>query len=257
MTESAQSNGSSHVDLKFEKYKYKIELLKWFIVSVVLVVITLTIDTNFKSRAAGLTEINQYDKYVNELIILNPNIGPKRALAQYFSHVVASRSLRKGWKNYYYEVNEEYNAIVKELDSLRILEVKLSTTPSKLSQEQIYNLQYVRGRIHEINGQLNVEIRVPEEGNVSEFLIVIEATTNLDDAKAKAADIKKLDLPSGIFKKGNMFRIVAGPFGEQRLAQAALPAISGSINKGAYIVRGDNWCKNATFNNTDGYYECR
>lgn len=244
--------------LQFEKYKFNVEVFKWFIVSVVLVVITLKIDTGFRSRSAGVTEITQYDKYVNELVILNPDIGPKRALAQYFSHVIASEELRKGWKNYYTEIEKEYVLILKELDSLRSLERRLGNiAPSKRSTEQVYGLQKVRGRIHEINSQLEAEIRSPEREATGEFLVVIEATATLQEAKARMAEVRTLDLPSWIFKKGNMYRIVAGPFSERSSAQGALPSIAATINKGAYIVRGDSWCRNASFDNAGGYYECR
>ena len=80
-------------NIAFEKYKYKIELFKWLIVSVGIVIATMIIDWGFRDRAAGLQEVQQYDKYATELLILNDNPKSKRMLAQYFSKVIPSALL--------------------------------------------------------------------------------------------------------------------------------------------------------------------
>ena len=43
---------------------YWIDLAKWLIVSVGLVIMTTIIDQGFKDRAAGIVEMGAYDKYV-------------------------------------------------------------------------------------------------------------------------------------------------------------------------------------------------
>lgn len=96
----------------FEKYKLKIELLKWFIGSVALVVMTTVIDYGFRDRAAGMQEMQQYDKYVTELIVLNKEPGQKRMLAQFFAYVTPSEKLKKGWYSYYNEVDKEYQKYI-------------------------------------------------------------------------------------------------------------------------------------------------
>ena len=81
--------------LEFEKYKFRMELLKWLIGSFAIVIVTLIINYGFRDRAAGLNEIQQYDKYVTELIILNNDPGQKRMLAQFFAYVTPSEKLKK------------------------------------------------------------------------------------------------------------------------------------------------------------------
>ena len=129
---------------KLEKYKYNVELAKWLISSVVLVVMTTIIDWGFRDRAAGLQEIQQYDKYATELIILNDNPKNKRMLAQYFSYVIPSEKLREGWKQYYKEVNDEYTAILRQ-DSIAKSELeKLKADSLKLSgaeKQKVIKLQ--------------------------------------------------------------------------------------------------------------------
>jgi hypothetical protein len=56
-----------------QNYKFGIELFKWFIGSVAIVVMTLIIDKGFKERTAGIQEMQAYDKYV-EVILKADNI---------------------------------------------------------------------------------------------------------------------------------------------------------------------------------------
>lgn len=98
---------------KFERFKYYVDFAKWFIVSVALVVVTLIIDAGFKDRAAGLSELQQYDKYVTQLIVLNEEVGPRRLLAQYFANVTASDKLRERWQEYYKLLDGEYIILMK------------------------------------------------------------------------------------------------------------------------------------------------
>lgn len=127
-------------NLSFEKYKYKVELIKWLIGSVALVVMTTIIDWGFKDRAAGLQEIQQYDKYATELIILNNDPVKKRMLAQFFSKVTPSEKLRDGWEKYYEEVDAEYRELLKKdsaaQDKLKELALSDSTKLSELQKRE-------------------------------------------------------------------------------------------------------------------------
>ena len=101
----------------FEKYKVKVDLLKWLVGTVGLTLITYIINWGFQDRAQGMEEISQYDKYASELIVLNDNPVTKRMPAQFFSNVTPSEKLKKGWKDYYREVDAEYRQFL-EKDSI-------------------------------------------------------------------------------------------------------------------------------------------
>ncbi len=101
----------------FEKYKVRIELLKWLVGTIGLTVITFIINWGFRDREQGMNEISQYDKYASELIILNDNPVNRRMLAQFFSKVIPSEKLKKGWVEYYKEVDSEYRIFMQK-DSL-------------------------------------------------------------------------------------------------------------------------------------------
>lgn len=129
----------------FEKYKLRIELLKWLVGTIGLTVITFIINWGFRDREQGMNEISQYDKYASELIILNDNPVNRRMLAQFFSKVIPSEKLKKGWVEYYKEVDSEYRIFMQK-DSLvkyRLGELtsKDSNHLSQNEKKELFRLQ--------------------------------------------------------------------------------------------------------------------
>lgn len=84
-----------------------IELIKWFIGSVVIVVTTLIIDTGFKEREAGVKEMEVYDKYV-DIILKADNIEQRWKLCEYFSIVTPTERLRSKWQSYKDSIQDDY-----------------------------------------------------------------------------------------------------------------------------------------------------
>lgn len=251
-TENADSK------LNFEKYKFNIELFKWLIGSVALVIITLIIDTKFKDRTAGLQEIQHYDKYVTDLIILNKEVGPRRLLAQYFANVTASDELRERWKEYYKEVDKEYKELIKQ-DS--ITKIELNKLKSKDSTEQTISdklkVQDLKEKQKEIKIQINSEVTLPSDNPNEEWLIIAGGVANLDEAKQQITKIKNLNLNLNgiIYKKENMYRVVIGPFLARNSAQSSLVSVKNNINNDAYVVRLNSWCTNSQA--MAGFIECK
>lgn len=135
-----------------ERLKMWIDLGKWFIVSVGLVVMTKIIDSGFKDREIGMKEINTYDRYTKLITDYN-RIAERRMLAQFFANVSPSDEIRKGWQRYYEEVNKEY------LDHLETLKAK---------EKQLQEIQNTNSKSSTINSQaiekLNKEIESMTEG---------------------------------------------------------------------------------------------
>lgn len=130
--------------LDFEKYKFRFELIKWFIGSVVLVIITIIIDKGFKERAAGIQEMLAYDKYV-EVILKADNIEERWKLAEYFSTVTPTERLRDRWIAYKDSITADYLLFKALKDSLIAMQNKkietisghpVSETDQKLNQIQ-------------------------------------------------------------------------------------------------------------------------
>lgn len=149
-------------NLSFEKYKHKVELFKWLIGSVALVVMTTIIDWGFKDRAAGLQEIQQYDKYATELIILNNDPVKKRMLAQFFSKVTPSEKLRDGWEKYYLEVDAEYREFLKKDSAAQAkLEELAQRDSTKLSESQKREKEQAEQTVRETRRLMSQPIVLP------------------------------------------------------------------------------------------------
>lgn len=93
-----------------ERLKIWIELGKWAVISVGLVIMTKIIDTGFKDREVGLIEIKEYDKYVS-MVTDNTKLSERRLLAQYFAHVTPSEKLKEGWESYFKIVDKEFQEL--------------------------------------------------------------------------------------------------------------------------------------------------
>jgi hypothetical protein len=127
-----------------DRLKIWIELGKWAVVSVGLVIMTTIIDSGFKDREVGMNEIKEYDKYVN-LVTDNSKISERRLLAQYFAYVTPSEKLKSGWKDYLVVVEEEMAEL--ELRQEEIQEQLADT--SNLAPEMREQLQIKINKIEE------------------------------------------------------------------------------------------------------------
>jgi len=84
-----------------------IDLIKWSISSVAIVLVTLIIDTGFRERATGIQEMQVYDKYV-DIILKADNIEQRWKLCEYFSIVTPTERLRDRWKVYKDSIQDDY-----------------------------------------------------------------------------------------------------------------------------------------------------
>ena len=132
--------------------KDKIDLIKWFLGSFVVIVMTTIISYSFKDREQGLNEMNQYDKYITELIVLNKDLGKRRLLSQYFAYVTPSDKLREPWMNYYLLLDKEYKQLQRQDSLISIQLLKSDTISDK-------NLLEKR---EEIKQKLNEDLIIPD-----------------------------------------------------------------------------------------------
>lgn len=167
------ANDTPSPDPSFEKYKFKIELFKWLIGSVALVVMTAIIDWGFKDRAAGMQEIQQYDKYATELIVLNNDPVKKRMLAQFFSKVTPSEKLREGWELYYKEVDAEYQEFLKKdtLDQEK-LKTYMDKDTASLSPSEKIEKEQLEIRVKETQRIMNQPIILPNSSAVTPVVFI-------------------------------------------------------------------------------------
>jgi hypothetical protein len=142
------------INLKLEKLTLYIDFAKWIIVSVALVIIANVVDVSFKDRAAGINEIQQYDKYVS-LVTEENKLADKRRLAQYFAIVTPSEKLRDRWKEYFDTLNTEYEnkliQITRLNDSLTKL---LNDIGDKKKPRIIQKIIIIQQRLEDLNYEI-------------------------------------------------------------------------------------------------------
>lgn len=138
--------------------KDKIDLIKWFLGSFVVVIMTTIISYQFQDREHGLNEMNQYDKYVTELIVLNKDLGKRRLLAQYFAYVTPSDKLREPWMDYYLLLDKEYQQLQKQ-DSLLTIQL--------LNSDSVQN-KHLLEKHQEIKQKLNDDLVMPGDNKLNE-----------------------------------------------------------------------------------------
>lgn len=141
-----------------ERLKMWIDLGKWSIVSVGLVLMTKIIDAGFKDREVGIKEITAYDKYT-KIITDNNRLAERRMLAQFFANVAPSDNIRAGWKRYFDVIDKEYKLYVDSLASkkneLQLLEKKLMS--SKTSNVEIIEKKKIEAEINSLEKELMLE----------------------------------------------------------------------------------------------------
>jgi hypothetical protein len=157
--------GSEQLDsekIKLERQKIYFDLLKWILGTVGIGVLTLFINARLNNRAASLNEMQFYDRYVTDLIVLNNKTGPRRLLAQYFSTVAPSDKIRDGWKKYYEIVNAEYqNLLLKDsITTKRIEELQ----PDSLKSTNARELKKLNIQRTNIQNEISTDMKIPSPG---------------------------------------------------------------------------------------------
>jgi hypothetical protein len=157
-------SGSGQLDsqkIKLEKQKIYFDFFKWLLGTVGIGILTIFINARLNNRAAALNEMQFYDRYVTDLIVLNNKTGPRRLLAQYFSTVAPSDKIRDGWKKYYEIVNVEYqNLLLKDsIATKRIEELQ----PDSLKSTNARELKKLTIQRTNIRNEISTEMKIPSE----------------------------------------------------------------------------------------------
>ena len=95
--------------LALEKLKFRTDIFKWAISSVVIVIATFVIDHGLKERTAGIQEMQAFEKYV-EVILKADNIEARWKLSEYFAVVTPTPRLRDRWQAYQDLIRADYKA---------------------------------------------------------------------------------------------------------------------------------------------------
>lgn len=238
------------------KLAYIVDLLKWFIVSVALVVATMVVNFKFKDREAGISEISEYGKYVTNLIILNEDIGPRYRLSEYFAHVTVSENLRERWKDYYKTVKIQYDEKTREKEILEKKKAELLSKAGTLDDEQKSQLNKIDDTIDKIEQTLSAPVVSTANNQPSDWYVIASSDKSfeaaLDEVKKAAAHIQDVT----VFFKRQRYRSLLGPYVDRQSAMNALEIAKTSIRSDSYIIRLSTWCPKYEEIKDPGYFKC-
>lgn len=230
------------------KLEKLIELGKWFIVSVAIVVGATIIGDGFKEREQDVKEMEVFDKYVTTIVEAD-GIEKRWLLAEYFSIVAPDGELRKSW--------ESYKITVKpSLDEYRANKAKLTDLSAKeqLTEPEIKEIAKLQ-EINEVFEQSLVATSNSEpKPNSKEWLIIAGGDTTIEAAQDELDKAKNISPEAKIYKKGNMFRTVVPNFFSRKDALSRLPDVKKTVNSDAYVVSLSSWCRSVQ--NNSNYLTC-
>jgi hypothetical protein len=212
-----------------------IEVGKWFIVSVAIVIGSTIVSDSFREREQDVKELEVFDKYVSTITEAD-GIEKRWLLAEYFSFVAPPGELRKSW--------EAYKATIKpRLDEYREDKAKLSNLASKdqPSETDKQEITHLKNKTEALEKSL-VSQSLPVKTISEEWLIIAGGDSTLEAARDELNKAKKVSPDARIYKKGNQFRTVIPNFLSRDEAIKRLPEVKRVVNADAYINVLKNWC---------------
>lgn len=120
----------------------RIDLIKWFINTVVIGLLTFFFTWILDERKQGVEEIKVYNTYV-ELVTKVDGLAERRLLAEFFSKVTVSSKLKKGWEDYYTILDSQYKNEIAKQDSI-ITSIDTSTI---VGRAELENAILIKNRI--------------------------------------------------------------------------------------------------------------
>lgn len=221
------------------------EILKWYIVSVAIVLATQMVQSSFTERETGIKEMQVYEKYADNILKAD-NIEERWKLAEYFSSVTPTDRLRNRWIAYKQEISSDYNTYVE----LKKKEDKYSTKDS-LTHQEAQDLNQIQNRIATFDKPL--VNTVTSKGN---WVVVFTGDTNLPQAKTELNNLVRANITNPrLVLRQNSYRAISQSFGTKADAQNYLNSNKNVIRSDAYVINLDSWCPNLVYNGD--YYECQ
>ncbi|MCP9762414.1 hypothetical protein [Lacihabitans soyangensis] len=116
----------------------------------------------FTDRDKSITEMDAYQRFVTEILVLNDHPAKRRMLAQYFAGVTPSYSQNKKWDDYYCEVEKDYVRFQKtdSLDKARLLYLLDINNPTK---SQKWETEVLKTKLNQRQISLGKPIEIPSE----------------------------------------------------------------------------------------------
>lgn len=118
----------------------------------------------FKDRETSIHEMNEYERYVTEFLVLNEHPAKKRMLAQYFASVTPSNFQQKKWICYLKSVQKDYELFLFQ-DSIDRSRYKILLDKEYLSNSEKWEKETIEKKLSNLNRQETKPIVTPNLKN--------------------------------------------------------------------------------------------
>ncbi len=172
-----------------------IDVTKWFVGSVALIIITQIIDRGIKDRQQGIAELAAYDKYITTITNnQKTKVIERKLLADFFASVTASSQLKRGWQEYRDSVKVEYDAFqntLKEKEKKREEFLLRQERGDSLSKSERREFAMLGGEILksyqqlEISSMTTAEVLIKLDGILRKFIFNLNGKKSLEISIAK------------------------------------------------------------------------
>ncbi len=183
-------------NVRFERLRLWLNLAKWLIGSVAITLIVFSFNWILKERIQGLDEIKEYEKHI-ELITADGSIEKRRLLAQFFSNVTASSTLRQGWKDYSSQVQKDYESYKIEQENLKLEKIAAANNLDPVEKEK--QLKIVREKLNQLKAettlspsQVSSQIIKPENNGKNSSNVIYFQITDENLREFSESLVKKI-----------------------------------------------------------------
>jgi hypothetical protein len=159
----------------------------------------------FKDRKVSIEEMNEYERYLTETLVLNDHPAKKRMLAQYFASVTPSGFQNSNWEDYLCLVERDYYKfkIQDSLDRKRYISL---LDKSNLTNGEKWEKDVLETKLNTLIKKQNEDVKMPDSEPDKTLSIYIQYEKKaLEKAKgisntldSLGYNVQPLDLVEGI-----------------------------------------------------------
>ena len=121
-----------------ERLKLWLSFIKFLLGTVALGLASVVINAEIQSREITLKEQEHLAKFIDTA--LKEDIGPRMLMAQYFSKVTQSKTLKSGWADYYSTLSAEAENKRNEISAIKKRLIELETIIESQSSTDIVRI---------------------------------------------------------------------------------------------------------------------
>jgi len=204
-----------------------IDVGKWFIASVAVIVAASVVSDSFKERETEIKELDFFDKYT-ATVTKADGIPERRLLAEYFATVAPSGEFRDAWKAYEAIIDKQ-ETTTKQAIAART-ELEKIPNPTDAQKQQRIELSQL------IETQQKPLVSPAVSNAPVEWFVIAGTDESLPDAKAELEKVRPTNGDARIYEIGTNYITLIPHFASRDDALKRLTAVQ-KIRSDAFVQK--------------------